>query len=116
LTLSKDGRLHRQIVNLLNGSVSMIRYIIKKSQSEVTVTRKHRTGRSMTLTNRKEKTIIREIKKIQVYWLRSSLKWLPTTSARIFTRKLCRRILRDNDFHGGIPRKHSLTGRIKPGV
>lgn len=40
-----------------------MRYIIKKRKSEVIVTRKHRTVRSKTLTNRKEKAIIREIKK-----------------------------------------------------
>lgn len=40
-----------------------MRYIIKKRKSEVIVIRKHRTVRSKTLTNRKEKAIIREIKK-----------------------------------------------------
>ena len=85
--------------------------MIKKSKNEGTLRNKARPSRPKKLTGREEKVIIGELKKNA------------TTSAQLASMvadmvhkevhpELRRRILRNNDFHGRVPRKKPYINAV----
>jgi len=74
-----DGKTYGEISKLLNINRSTIHYIIKKSKSEGTVKNKYRSGRPKKLTEREERALIGEIKKIRKFLLQNLQQSLKRT-------------------------------------
>ncbi|KAK2578078.1 hypothetical protein KPH14_001026 [Odynerus spinipes] len=111
LKYHKQGKSYREIAELIGRCLSTVPYIIKQSKTEHTVLNKHRTGRPKKLTQREEKMVVREIKKDP----HISATKLTQMVAKDFNKnvhpELCRRILRNNNFHGRITRKKPFTSK-----
>ena len=97
--LHVDGKSYNEIAGIVNKSKCTRHYYIRKSKNEGTFGNKARSGRSKKLTGREEKVIIRELKKNPT----TSAPQLASMVADMFHKEvhteLCRRILRNNDFH-----------------
>jgi len=110
--VTMERRMKCEISKLLNINRSTIHYIIKKSKSERTVKNKYRSGRPKKLTEREERALIGEIKKNP----KISATKLATIVKENFKKdvnpELCRRVLRENDYHARVPRKKPYISNI----
>ena len=105
-------KLIGKLLKLIGRSVSTVHYIVRKAKNEKTIVNKHRTGRPKKLTSREEKYILREIKKDPNVSAPELAKIVNTNFKKEVHPELCRRILRNNDFHGRVARKKPFISKI----
>ena len=110
--LHEDGKSYNEIAGIVNRSKSTIHYIIKKSKNVGTLANKARSGRPKKLTERKKKVIIHELKNNSTI----AAPQLASMVADMFHKEvhpeLYRRILRNYDFHGRVPRKKPYINAV----
>lgn len=100
----EEGKIYGEISKLLNINRSTIHYTIIKSKSEGICENKYRSGRPRKLTEREERSLI-EIKKnpkIPVTKLATVVKEQLKKNVHP---ELCKRIIRENDYHVRVSRK-----------
>ena len=111
--LHEDGKSYNKIDGIVNRNKSTIHYIIKKWKNDGTLANKTRSDRPKKLSGREEKVIIRELKKKNPT---TSAPQLTSMVADMFHKEvhpgLCRRILRNNDFHGRVPRNRPYINAV----
>lgn len=110
--LHEEGKSYQEIAKHINRSKSTVHYIIKKSKNEGSILNNARTGRPKKLTSKEEKLVIREIRKNPCISAPQLAGIIAVSFGKDVHAELCRRILRNNDYHGRIPRKKSDVDKV----
>lgn len=106
------GKTYDEISKLVNIYKSTIHYILKKSKFEGTVKNKYWLGRPKKLTEREERALISEIKKNPKISATKLAMIVKENFKKDVNLELCRRVLRENDYHARVPRKKPYISNI----
>jgi transposase len=94
----EEGKSINEIAKLIDRSKSTIHYILKKFNDEKDITNKPRPGRPKKLTEREEKTVIREIQRDPFISGPKLASIVATQFKKKVHPELCRRLMRKNGF------------------
>ncbi|XP_078050777.1 uncharacterized protein LOC144477163 [Augochlora pura] len=107
-----EGKSYTEIAQLLGKSKSTIHYIVKKVRTTGVLQNIVRSGRPKKLTKREENVIVLEIKKDPTISAPKLATLVVDNFGKQVQPELCRGILRENNFHGRIPRKEPFVSKV----